>query len=124
MERRLLRGLWHAPELLDEARAELQVTDFEDAGARSLAGWWWEHGVALPEGDGEVAALARELASSGREQDQRAEVLGAIRRLVVRRLQRELRARRSGLAAASGESAERLMQEIQDIARTLQKLST
>jgi DNA primase len=124
MERRLLRGLWHAPELLDEAREELKVSDFEDAGARALAGWWWEHGVVLPEGDGEAAALARELASEGREQDQRAEVLGAIRRLVVRRLQRELRARRSGLATASGESAERLMQEIQDIARTLQKLST
>jgi len=43
---------------------------------------------------------------------------------VMRRLQRELRQRRSGLAAAHGESAERLMQEIQDIARTLQKLST
>ena len=81
-------------------------------------------GVALPEGDGEAAALARELASTQKEQDPSAEVLGTIRRLVVRRLQRELRARRTGLAAASGESAERLMQEIQDIARTLQKLST
>jgi len=124
LERRLLRGLWQAPELLDEARAELRPEDLEDAGARALAGWWWEHGVALPEGDGEAAALARELASTTREQDPSAEVLGTIRRLVVRRLQRELRARRTGLAAASGESAERLMQEIQDIARTLQKLST
>jgi DNA primase len=124
LERRLLRGLWRAPELLDEARAELQPGDFEDAGARALAGEWWEHGVALPGGDGEAAALARELASTEREQDPSAEVLGTIRRLVVRRLQRELRARRAGLAAASGESAERLMQEIQDIARTLQKLST
>ena len=124
LEHRLLRGLWHAPELLDEARAELTPQDFEDAGARALAGEWWEHGVALPEGDGEAAALARELASTEREQDPSAEVLGTIRRLVVRRLQRELRARRAGLAAASGELAERLMQEIQDIARTLQKLST
>ena len=124
LERRLLRGLWHAPELLAEARAELHPEDLEDAGARALAGWWWEHGVALPEGDGEAAALARELASTEREQDPSAEVLGTIRRLVVRRLQRELRARRAGLAGASGESAERLMQEIQDIARTLQKLST
>jgi len=124
LERRLLRGLWQAPELLDAARAELRPEDLEDAGARALAGWWWEHGVALPEGDGEAAALARELASTPREQDPSAEVLGTIRRLVVRRLQRELRARRTGLAAASGESAERLMQEIQDIARTLQKLST
>jgi DNA primase len=124
LERRLLRGLWLAPELLDEARAELQPADLEDPGARALAGWWWEHGVTLPEGDGEAAALARELASTERETDPSAEVLGTIRRLVVRRLQRELRARRAGLAGASGETAERLMQEIQDIARTLQKLST
>jgi hypothetical protein len=88
LERRLLRGLWQAPELLDAARAELQPEDLEDAGARALAGWWWEHGVALPEGDGEAAALARELASTQREQDPSAEVLGTIRRLVVRRLQR------------------------------------
>jgi DNA primase len=124
LERRLLRGLWNAPELLDEARAELQPAHLEDPGARALAGWWWEHGVTLPEGDGEAAALARELASTERETDPSAEVLGTIRRLVVRRLQRELRARRAGLAGASGEAAERLMQEIQDIARTLQKLST
>jgi len=124
LERRLLRGLWLAPELLDEARAELQPADLEDPGARALAGWWWEHGVTLPEGDGEAAALARELASTERETDPSAEVLGTIRRLVVRRLQRELRARRAGLAGASGETADRLMQEIQDIARTLQKLST
>jgi hypothetical protein len=51
-------------------------------------------------------------------------VIGTLRRLVVRRLQRELRRRQSTLAAARGEDATRLMQEIQDIARTLHKLST
>jgi hypothetical protein len=42
----------------------------------------------------------------------------------VRRLQRELRARQSDLASARGEDATRLMHEIQEIARALQKLST
>jgi DNA primase len=125
LERRLLLGLWHAPDLLDTARAEMDAQDFEDAGARALAAVWWEHGVVLPDDDGEAASLARELASAGgEEQDHRAEVIGALRRLVVRRLQRELRRRQSALAAARGDEATRLMQEIQDIARTLQKLST
>ena len=79
----------------------------------------------MPDDDGEAAALARELASAGGEgQDHGAEVIGALRRLVVRRLQRRLRRCQSSLAAARGDDATRLMQEIQDIARTLQKLST
>jgi hypothetical protein len=111
--------------LLEAARAELSAEDFEDGGARALAGEWWEHGVVMPDGDGEAAALARELASAPVEdQDHRAEVIGALRRLVVRRLQRERRRRQSTLAAARGDDATRLMQEIQEIARTLQKLST
>jgi DNA primase len=127
LERRLLRALWAAPDLLEAARAELGVGDFEDGGARALAAWWWERGVVMPEEDGPdgAAALARELASREEEgQDLRAEGLGAIRRLVVRRLQRELRSRQSGLKAARGDDATRLMNEIQEIARALQKLST
>jgi len=127
LERRLLRALWAAPDLLETARAELGVEDFEDGGARALAAWWWERGVVMPEEDGPdgAAALARELASEQEEgQDHRAEGLGAIRRLVVRRLQRELRSRQSGLKAARGDDATRLMNEIQEIARALQKLST
>jgi DNA primase len=128
LERRLLRALLSAPELLDEVRAELRIEDFEDGDARALAGWWWQHGVVLPpgeEGDG-AAALARELASAGEEDgmDPRAEVIGATRRLVMRRLQRELRARQAGLATARGEDATRLMHEIQEIARALRQRST
>ena len=95
--------------------------------ARALASLWWEHGVVMPSDEGEdgAAALARELASGGEDgQDHRAEVIGALRRLAVRRLQRELRSRQAGLAAARGGDAERLMTEIQEIARALQKLST
>jgi len=127
LERRLLRALWAAPDLLEAARAELGVEDFEDGGARALAAWWWERGVVMPDEDGPdgAAALARELASEQEEgQDHRAEGLGSIRRLVVRRLQRELRSRQSGLKAARGDDATRLMNEIQEIARALQKLST
>jgi len=127
VERRLLRGLWKEPDLLDAARDELRVEDFEDGSARALAALWWEHGVVMPseEGADGTAALARELASAGDDdQDHRAEVIGAIRRLAVRRLQRELRSRQAGLAAARGGDAERLMSEIQEIARALQKLST
>jgi len=127
VERRLLRGLWKEPDLLGAARGELRVEDFEDGSARALAALWWEHGVVMPseEGVDGAAALARELASAGDDdQDHRAEVLGAIRRLAVRQLQRELRSRQAGLAAARGDDAERLMSEIQEIARALQKLST
>jgi len=127
VERRLLRGLWKEPDMLGAVRGELRVEDFEDGSARALAALWWEHGVVMPseEGADGAAALARELASAGEDdQDHRAEVLGAIRRLAVRRLQRELRSRQAGLAAARGGDAERLMSEIQEIARALQKLST
>lgn len=126
LERRLLRALWHAPELLPAVQEEWQVGHFDDAGARALAGVWWEQGVVLPEGDGEAAALARELAATGSEeqQDHRAEVLGALKRLRVRWLQRERRARESRLASARGDEAMTLMREIQEIASTLKQLST
>jgi hypothetical protein len=127
LERRLLRGLLAAPGLWDEVRGELRLDDFEDGDARALAAWWWEHGVVVPFGEGAdgAAALARELASEEEQLgDHRAEVLGATRRLVVRRLQRELRAKQSGLATARGEEATRLMQEIQDTARALRERST
>lgn len=125
VERRLLAALWHEPELLESVRREVAVEQFEDHGARALASWWWQHGVVLPEDDGEAAALARELASAGEEgQDHRAEVVGAIRRLTVRRLQQERRARESQLATARGEEQTKLMREIQEIASTLKKLSS
>jgi hypothetical protein len=124
LERRLLLGLWHAPEQLDTVRAEMHVEEFEDAGARALAAWWWKQGVVLPEGDGAEAVLARELAAGGTDNaDPGAETLGILRRLVIRRWERERRQRQSRLGTARGDEAARLMQEIQDIARTLHDLS-
>ena len=131
LERRLLRGLWRAPELLQAARDELQAEDLEDGSARALATWWWEHGVVMPGEDGgdDALVLARELASeAGRGEaeghDERAEVLGAIRRLKMRRLERDRRAREAQLVTAQGEESTRLMREIQEIASMLKKLST
>jgi len=128
LERRFLRALLSAPETWDEVRGELRIEDFEDDDARALVAGWWELGVGMPSGEGAegAAALARELASAGEDEgsDPRAEALGAVRRLVVRRLQRELKARQAGLASARGEEARRLMHEIQEIARALRQRST
>jgi len=107
VECELLTGLWHAPELLDSARAELGPEDFSDEGTRALAQVWWQHGVIMPAGDvhGEAAAgLARELATSGQDGfNYPAVVVGAIRNLVVRRLKHDLRRRREKFATALGE---------------------
>ena len=125
VERSLLQGLLHAPELLEQARTELTPEHFEDAAARALAEWWWERGIVLPDGEGEAAALARELASAGGENlDQRAVVVGAIRRLKIRHLQRQRRARESELVRAREEELRtRLQREIQRIANELFELS-
>jgi DNA primase len=124
VERQLLLGLLHVPELLAEARERLAPETFGEGGARLLAGHWWEHGVVLPEGDGEAAALARELASAGGEDlDQHAIVRGAIRQLRIRQLQRQRRARESELfTAREQELKDRLSREIQSIARELFEL--
>ena len=125
VERSLLQGLLHAPELLEQARTELTPEHFEDAAARALAELWWERGLVLPDGEGEAAALARELASAGGENlDQRAVVVGAIRRLKIRHLQRQRRARESELVRAREEELRtRLQREIQRIANELFELS-
>jgi len=123
LERRLLLGLWHAPAQLESARAELQVDDFEDAGARALAGLWWEQGIVLPEGDGAAAVLARELAAAPVAGDPAEETLGAIRKLVIRRWERERRELQAQLETARGDDAPRLLREIQDIGQTLKQLS-
>ena len=124
VERQLLLGLLHVPDLLAEAREWLEPEMFGEGGARVLAKVWWEHGVALPEGDGEAAALARELAAAGGEElDQRAIVHGAIRQLRIRHLQRQRRARESELSTArEQELKDRLSREIQSIARELFEL--
>jgi hypothetical protein len=126
VERKLLLGLWHVPQLLATAQAELDPGHFEDGSARALAEAWWRDGVVMPDGDGEAAALARELASAGGEdQDQHAEVMSAIRKLKERQLIRERRSRESQLAGTRDEAqTRRLTREIQEIVNQLSKLST
>ena len=82
------------------------------------------NGAQSPPLDGPVADLARELlAASGEGLDWRAEVRGAVRRVVIRSLQRGRRERTARLAVARGEEAERLMFEIREIADRLNELS-
>jgi DNA primase len=125
VERQLLSGLLHVPDVLEEARGAISPEHFGEGRARALAEYWWEHGVVLPEGEGEAAALARELAAAGGEElDQHAIVRGAIRRLRIRHLQRERRVRESELSTArEQELKDRLNREIQAIARELFELS-
>jgi hypothetical protein len=128
VERSLLKGLWHAPELLDAARAELRPEDFSDEGMRSLARAWWEHGVLIqiPEPDGEQAGrVARELAISDEEGlNHHAIVQGAIRKLLLRRLRQEQRQRGAELGVAKGDELLRIKREIHEIALRLKELST
>ncbi|MEY4375279.1 MAG: hypothetical protein RL760_1446, partial [Candidatus Eisenbacteria bacterium] len=125
LERNLLQGMWHAPERLDDVRGEVPTSWFEDGQARALAELWWDHGVMIPEEDDASVALARELASAQVEEgwDASAEVTGAVRWMKVRRLKHEMRERHARLRGASGDQANILLQEIQDLAQALQRLS-
>ena len=124
-ERALLRGLLHAPEDVDETRQRLSPEDFVDPACRALALWIWSGSPGLPDLE-PAASLARELLTSGIEHfDWRAEVAGATRKLVERRLRRQLKDRRNQLGRVEQETeAARLMQEIDDIARSLRELGT
>jgi replicative DNA helicase len=124
-ERALLMGLLHAPEDLDVTRQRLSPEDFLDPGCRALALWIWSGSPGLPELE-PAASLARELLTSGIEHfDWRAEVAGATRKLVERRLRQQLKDRRNQLGRVEHETeAARLMQEIDDIARSLRELGT
>jgi DNA primase len=125
LEGLLLRALLHAPGELEAARQRLSPEDFRDPAARELALRLWGGAAGLPE-EGPAASLARELASSGSEAlDWRAEAAGATERMVERRLKQELRERRNRLGrAAEGPETARLMQEIDEIARSLRELHT
>lgn len=125
LERLLLRALIQALHLLNEVRQRLSPEDFRDGTCRALALWLWGGNEGLPQA-GPEAALARELAVEGSEPlDWEAEVRGATVRMVERRLKQRLRDCKHRLSEASGAAeTERLMQEIQTIARSLRELST
>ncbi len=124
LERALLRALLHAPEQLAATRAQLAPEDFGDADCAALARWLWSARAGLPEAGAE-GALARDLmASAPVGFDWVPEAVGATRRMVERRLMRQLKEYRSqlGRAIEASESA-RLIHEIDTIARSLRELS-
>ncbi|MBI1798096.1 MAG: toprim domain-containing protein, partial [Candidatus Eisenbacteria bacterium] len=121
LERRLLRALLHAPGELEGARARLSPEDFQDPQCAALAAALWSGAEA----SGEAAALERELLVEGGELEWAEEARGNVRLTAVRRLRRQLRERRQQLEHAPlPDEAQRLAHEIQEIARTLQDLST
>lgn len=122
LERKALQSLLHAPDLVDWARGQLRLEDFDDEGAQALiaALWEGEDPMAL---DGEAAELVRELLAASPEQfDWHAEAEGAVRMLKVRALKRSWRERQSRLASASGEEANRLLAEIDLINKQILEL--
>ncbi|TMQ65518.1 MAG: DNA primase [Candidatus Eisenbacteria bacterium] len=123
-ERLLLQGLLHAPDALASVRDSVGPEDFHDAADRALALWLWNARPGLPD-DEPAASLARELVLGGSGRlDWAAEVAGACRRLRARRLREQLRERRNQLGkTGEDEEAARLMQEIDEIARSLSELS-
>jgi len=125
LERLLLRGLIQALQTLNEVRQRLSPEDFRDHTCRALALWLWAGNPGLPK-NGPEADLARELAVGGSDQmDWAAEVRGATVRMVERRLKQQLKECKHRLNETSGAAeTERLMQEIQTIARSLRELST
>ena len=124
LERALLRALLHAPEQLEAARAQLSPEDFQDADCASLARWLWSGRADLPE-SGVEGALARELAASGAgDKNWSAEAVGAARLILERKLLQRLKERKILLSRApDGPDTSRLMEEVNELARTLKELS-
>jgi DNA primase len=121
LERRLLQALLLAPGEMPEARQRLSPEDFRDAECAALALALWS-GRAR---ESELAQLERELTAESLELDWGAEARGGVRRMVERRLLRQLQERRQQLHhAPPPEEAARLMQEIDELARSLRDLST
>jgi DNA primase len=121
LERRLLQALLLAPDELGDARQRLSPEDFRDLDCAALALALWS---GQPR-DGQTEALERELTAESQELDWAAEARGGVRRMVERRLLRQLQERRQQLHhAPPPEEAARLMQEIDELARSLRDLST
>jgi DNA primase len=122
IESRLLTAVLFAPDALPDVMQWSQPEDFRDPDCRALATRMWEGTDPLAAGD-EVTMLARELqATGGPGLDWAAEARGAARRMHERRLREALQDRRNRLShAAAGDETTRLMQEIDDLARSLRE---
>lgn len=124
LERRTLRALLHDPAALPAARERLEPEDFRDPACAELARMLWNGEPALPT-EGPAAALARELLGiEGEDAHWNAEALGGIRKLVERRLKQDLKDRTQRLRTATGGEAERLLLEMNEIARSLRELTS
>jgi hypothetical protein len=119
-ERALVRALVMVPEIAPELAGEVTAGDFEDPAARAVWSWLLESPHGLP-GEEPAASLVRELLADAPDDfDWGAEARGAARRLVERRLRRQLREREEALRkTGETQEASRLMEEIQAIARSL-----
>jgi DNA primase len=127
MEEKLLHLLLHRPEELERVQALLAPEDFRDPACAALARWIWSGGGGTGFPDDEPAAsLARELAARPLEAvDWTAEIDVEARLMVRRRLQEQMKDRKQQQARATAEpEAQRLMTEIEAIARSLRDLST
>jgi len=120
IESRLLTAVLFAPDALPDVTRWSDPEDFRDPLCRALAVRLWDGDDPLVAGD-EVTMLARELqASEDPGLDWGAEARGAARRMHERRLKEALQDRRNRLShAAAGDETMRLMQEIDDLARSL-----
>jgi DNA primase len=120
IERAFLRALLMAPEASSGAWGGVTLEDFADAACLRVA-TWLRRGSDEPPDDEATASLVRELLVDAPEGfDWEAEARGAARRLVERRLRRELREREEALRkTGEADEASRLMEEIQAIARSL-----
>jgi DNA primase len=119
-ERALVRALVMVPEIAPELAGEVTAGDFEDPAARAVWSWLLESPHGLP-AEEPAASLVRELLADAPDDfDWGAEARGAARRLVERRLRRQLREREEALRkTGETQEASRLMEEIQAIARSL-----
>ncbi len=120
-ERRLLEALLQRPESLAEVRTLVGPEDFSDPICAELAAWLWSGRPGLPAA-GAAAELARELAGSEPE-DWEAEARGAARRVLQHRLARECTQKEQELnREPPGPGTARLMQEIQDLRRSIREI--
>jgi DNA primase len=124
LERKLLQLVVHRPEALAGVRSRLSPADFSDAPAAGLAEWLWSGHEGLP-AEEPAAAFARELVASAPEvTDLEQEIELVVRRMIERRLRRQMKERKQLLDKTTVEAeALRLMQEIEEIARSLRDLT-
>jgi len=121
LERRLLQALLMCPTELESTRERLSTEEFRDPECAALARALWSG--ATPEG--EAGSLARELTAESRDLDWAAEARGAVRLLLVRRLEVRHRELTEQLRRPLPPDEEaRLSHEVIDLQQSLRNLRT